>query len=90
MHTLDGSRVLVIGGAGFLASHIVDQLTAMPVREIVVLDNFVQGTRSNLESAAKDPRVHVVDGSVTDVSLLRGLMAGTDYVFHTEIGRAHV
>jgi len=82
LHKLDGSRVLVIGGAGFLGSFIVDQLLELPVREVVVLDNFVRGTHSNLVEAVKDPRVHIVDGSVTDVSLLRGLMAGTDYVFH--------
>ena len=45
MHQLDGARILVIGGAGFLGSHIVDQLTETPAREIVVLDDFVRGTR---------------------------------------------
>jgi UDP-glucose 4-epimerase len=82
MHELDGARVLVAGGAGFLGSHIVDQLTATPAREIVVLDNFVRGTRENLAEALRDPRVSVVDGSVTDVALLRDLMRGTDYAFH--------
>lgn len=82
MHQLGGSRVLVIGGAGFLGSHIVDQLTSTPAREIVVLDNFVRGTRDNLHKAVKDPRVTVVDGSVTDRRLLAELMSGTDYVFH--------
>ena len=82
MHQIDGARVLVIGGAGFLGSHIVDQLTETPAREIVVLDNFVRGTRANLAAALKDPRVSLVDGSVTDLPLLRRLMAGTDHVFH--------
>ncbi|HEX7067763.1 MAG TPA: NAD-dependent epimerase/dehydratase family protein, partial [Candidatus Limnocylindria bacterium] len=82
MNQLDNARVLVIGGAGFLGSHIVDQLTDTPVREIVVLDNFVRGTRDNLRSAVRDERVRLVDGSVTDRELLRELMAGTDYVFH--------
>ncbi len=82
MHQLDGARVLVIGGAGFLGSHIVDQLTETTAREIVVLDNFVRGTRANLSSAVRDERVRVVDGSVTDLPLLRELMDGTDYVFH--------
>jgi UDP-glucose 4-epimerase len=82
MGELGGSRVLVIGGAGFLGSHIVDQLTSTPAREIVVLDNFVRGTRDNLEGAVKDPRVTVVDGSVTDRRLLAELMSDTDYVFH--------
>ncbi len=82
MNQLDGARVIVIGGAGFLGSHIVDQLAETSVREIVVLDNFVRGTRSNLSSAVRDGRVRVVDGSVTDLPMLRELMEGTDYVFH--------
>ena len=82
MHELDGSRILVIGGAGFLGSHIVDQLTDTTAREIVVVDNFVRGTRQNLRDAVRDERVRVVDGSVTDQRLLAELMAGTDYVFH--------
>ena len=32
--------------------------------------------------AATDPRVEIVEGSVTDLALLQGLMRGTDYVFH--------
>jgi UDP-glucose 4-epimerase len=82
MHQLGDSRILVIGGAGFLGSHIVDQLTSTAAREIVVLDNFVRGTRDNLGEAVADPRVTVIDGSVTDRRLLAELMTGTDYVFH--------
>jgi nucleoside-diphosphate-sugar epimerase len=82
LHHLDGSRVLVIGGAGFVGSHIVDQLTDTGAREIVILDDFVRGTRANLAEAVRDPRVQLVEGSVTDLPLLRSLMSGTDYVFH--------
>ncbi|MEE8305498.1 MAG: NAD-dependent epimerase/dehydratase family protein, partial [Candidatus Tectomicrobia bacterium] len=79
---LRDSRVLVIGGAGFLGSHLVDQLTQEPVREIVVLDNFVRGTRANLSQAIQDERVRIVEGSITDLQVLRDVMQGTDYVFH--------
>jgi UDP-glucose 4-epimerase len=82
MPSLENSRVLVIGGAGFIGSHIVDQLTAEPVREIVVLDNYVRGTPGNLESALQDDRVTAVEGSILDRELLARLMEGTDYVFH--------
>lgn len=82
MPKIDGSRVLVVGGAGFLGSHIVDQLTATSAREIIVLDNFVRGTRENLLSAAQDPRVRIVEGSIVDRRLLSELMDGTDLVFH--------
>lgn len=82
MPNIENSKILVIGGAGFVGSHIVDQLLAQPVREILVLDNFVRGTRANLSAAAKDKRVRIVEGSITDRTLLAELMQGTDYVFH--------
>jgi len=82
LHQLDGAQVLVIGGAGFLGSHVVDHLTQTPAARIVVLDNFVRGTRENLQQAVAEPRVEVVEGSVTDLPLLRRLMEGTDFVFH--------
>jgi nucleoside-diphosphate-sugar epimerase len=82
MPELENSRILVVGGAGFVGSHIVDQLLEEPVREVVVLDNLVRGTRENLSSAATNDRVTIVEGSILDTDLLAELMAGTDYVFH--------
>lgn len=79
---LDGSRVLVIGGAGFVGSHIVDQLLERPVREVVVLDNLVRGTKENLRIALDDDRVRLVEGSVTDPELVSDVMNDIDYVFH--------
>jgi UDP-glucose 4-epimerase len=79
---LGDTKVLVIGGAGFVGSHLVDQLLLEPVREIIVLDNFVRGSESNLRQAVRDERVRIVRGSITDLALLRDLMQGVDYVFH--------
>ena len=80
--SLEGSRVVLVGGAGFVGSHIVDQLLRVQVREVVVLDNFVRGTRENLRAAVLDPRVEVVEGSMMNRELLATIMKGTDYVFH--------
>ena len=82
MDKLHDARIAVLGGAGFLGSHIVDQLIRTSARQIVVLDNFVRGRRENLGSSVHDSRVEIVEGSITDRSLLAALMAGTDYVFH--------
>jgi UDP-glucose 4-epimerase len=79
---LRGKRILVTGGAGFIGSHLVDQLTREPVREILVLDNFVRGSRENLRAAMTDKRVRVIEGSITDTKLLGTLMQGMDYVAH--------
>ena len=78
---LKNSRMVVIGGAGFIGSHIVDQLLHEPVREVVIVDNFVRGTRGNIEAALRDPRVKLVEGSITDRGLLENVLAGSDGVF---------
>ncbi len=78
---LDGSRALVIGGAGLVGSHLVDQLIGEDVEEIVVFDNFVRGTRANLAQAMQSDRVRIVDGDITDYAHLKEVMTDTDVVF---------
>ncbi|MHB8642310.1 MAG: NAD-dependent epimerase/dehydratase family protein [Gaiellaceae bacterium] len=82
MPELADSTVLVTGGAGFIGSHVVEQLLAQPVRRVIVLDNFVRGNAGNLEAVANDARLQMVEGSITDGNLLARLMVGCDYVFH--------
>ncbi|HEY5272091.1 MAG TPA: UDP-glucuronic acid decarboxylase family protein [Acidimicrobiales bacterium] len=57
-------RVLVAGGAGFLGSHICEQLLARG-DSVVALDNLSTGRRSNLSHLEADPRMSVV---IADVS----------------------
>ncbi len=79
---LADEKIVVIGGAGFIGSHIVDQLLAEPVREIVVIDNFVRGGLANIERSLADPRVRVVEGNITSPDFLEGLLENAAGVFH--------
>jgi len=79
---LTDEKIVVIGGAGFIGSHIVDQLLAEPVREIVVIDNFVRGGLANIERSLADPRVRVVEGNITSTDFLEGLLENAAGVFH--------
>jgi len=76
------SRILITGGAGFIGSHIADQLVQEGVREIVVLDNFVRGRRENLAWAQSKGSITVVEGDIGDRELLATTMRDIDLVFH--------
>lgn len=78
---LNGKRIMLIGGAGLVGSHVTDQLTKEPVSEIIVLDNFVRGTEGNLAQARKHPKVRVVQASMTDRAALARELKGVDGVF---------
>ena len=82
MHQIADRRFLVTGGAGFIGSHIVDDLLERGAAEVRVLDNFVRGAWSNLEKAQASGRVEVVDGDVRDADLVDRLTEGIDYVIH--------
>jgi len=78
---LSNKRIMVIGGAGLVGSHIVDQLIQEPVSEIIVYDNFVRGTDSNLKKAMESSKVRVVQASMTDRETLNRELRGIDGVF---------
>jgi len=84
MADIRGKSVLVIGGAGFIGSHVVDELLAEDVRQIIVYDNFARGTRENLEEALRDPRVRIFEagGDILQSDVLNAAVSESDVVVH--------
>jgi UDP-glucose 4-epimerase len=84
MKKLDNSKVLVIGGAGFIGSHLVKELLKHPVKEVVIYDNFARGKMENISDSLKDDRCSVfpLGGDVRDTDILNAAMKEVDYVFH--------
>lgn len=84
MHSLTNAKVLVIGGAGFIGSHVVGELLKTDVGQIVVYDNFARGKRNYLTPHLKDSRCSLfLDGAdIRDTDVLDAAMQGCDYVFH--------
>jgi UDP-glucose 4-epimerase len=79
-----GGRVLVTGGAGFIGSHLVDQLISEG-RAVTVLDDFSSGERSNLEQAQAAGDLRIVEGSILDKASVADAMASCKVVYHLAV-----
>jgi UDP-glucose 4-epimerase len=81
---IKGKKLLLIGGAGLIGSHTVDELIKEDVAEIRIYDNFTRGREENLVEALKDSRVKIFDlgGDLLHRDILDAAMKGVDGVFH--------
>ena len=72
-------RALVTGGAGFIGSHLVEELVANQCR-VTVLDNLSTGHLYNIDHLAD--HIDFVEGDIRDAALLDQVTAGCEVVFH--------
>jgi UDP-N-acetylglucosamine/UDP-N-acetylgalactosamine 4-epimerase len=70
---------LVTGGAGFIGSHLAEELVRRGFR-VRVLDDFSTGKRENIASFRK--KIDLVEGDVRDLRTCRKAVEKADYVFH--------
>ena len=69
---------LVTGGAGFIGSHLAEELVRRG-EQIRVVDSLVTGTRQNL---AHIPRVDFIEGDLADLDVAHRAVDGVDFVLH--------
>jgi UDP-glucose 4-epimerase len=77
------SRVIIVGGAGFIGSHFTDALLADERTErLTLFDNFSSGRKWHYAHHADDERLDVIRGDAKDLGALERAMAGHDVVIH--------
>jgi UDP-glucose 4-epimerase len=77
----EGVRYLVTGGAGFIGSHLVEELLARG-DEVFAVDDLSTGSAANIETFKVSPRFHYTIDSVTNGPLMAELVDQADVVFH--------
>lgn len=78
---MKSKRVVITGGAGFIGSHLAEELARRGYYTII-LDNLSSGKIENIRNLLKNDNVEFIQGSVTDLPLLQEVFKGVQYVFH--------
>lgn len=72
-------RYLVTGGAGFIGSHIAEELVERG-HKVRIVDNFLTGKRENIASFLD--KIELIEGDIRDFSLCKRASDGVDFVLH--------
>jgi len=72
------ANYLVTGGAGFIGSHLAEEL-ARRGEHVRVVDNLITGKRQNV---AHVPSAEFLEGDLADLDVARRAVQGIDYVLH--------
>ena len=73
MNQLTDRKILITGGAGFIGSYIAEQLIQENVKEVVLLDNFIRGSKNNINDVLSSGKAVLVEGDIRDRELLNNL-----------------
>jgi UDP-glucose 4-epimerase len=77
------TRYAVVGGAGFIGSHLVRTLLQEePEAQVVIFDNFSSGQRWHLAEVLADSRLSIVTADIKDTAALQQTLQHADVVYH--------
>lgn len=81
---IEGKKILVTGGAGFIGSHLVDRLLAAD-NQIIIVDDFSFGKEENIAHLRKSPQVTIEIADICDRERMHACCNKVDYIFHLAV-----
>ncbi len=78
---LQGKRVLITGGAGFIGSNLCEEMLACENR-VICFDNFATGKRENVQPFLDHPNFTLIEADIRDYKAVKEAMADCDTVLH--------
>jgi UDP-glucose 4-epimerase len=77
---MKGKIIVVTGGAGFIGSNLVEAF--LEENDVTVIDDMSTGSYENIRLLVEQKHVKLVNGSTTDLKLLKSTLNGAEYLFH--------
>ncbi len=78
---INGKKILVTGGAGFIGSNLCEELLNLGAT-VACLDNFSTGKRENLEAIKNNPDFILIEGDIRDLVTCKKACESQDFVLH--------
>lgn len=73
-------KIVITGGCGFIGSNLAHELVCE--NQVIVIDDLSTGRLENNEDLLYNENYRFVEGSITNLNLLKQTFDGIDYVFH--------
>ncbi|MDO8542560.1 MAG: SDR family NAD(P)-dependent oxidoreductase [Opitutaceae bacterium] len=86
---LTGKKVVVTGGAGFIGSHVCEELVRIGAR-VCCVDDYSAGHARNVDFLRRHDNFEVVRADVCDRSAMSSVVAGADVIFHNAASKKNV
>jgi len=74
-------KIVITGGAGFIGSHLAEELTRQG-HHVIILDDLSTGKKENIEALLSKDNTEFIQGSITELPLLQKVFHGIHFVFH--------
>lgn len=77
---VEGKKVIVTGGAGFIGSNLAEELSTN--NDVIIIDDLSTGREQNIADLLKWEKARFIRGSILDLELLQQVFSGAHFVFH--------